>query len=112
LFLDFFEDIDIEQSYYELSSVGRIYLSLVKKEKPSRWRRLVKSTDKMPNMQLWWELHDKYREELLEHTTFETDESMEQFVHIENTPKVKKNKNKKKNKKEKDPFGKINNIDS
>lgn len=50
LFLDLFEDIDLEESYYELSSVGRIYLSLVKKDRPSRWRRLIKSTDKMPNM--------------------------------------------------------------
>ena len=46
-------------------------------------------------MQLWWELHDKYRDELLNHTTFKTDEQMEQFVHIAESPKPKKRKNQK-----------------
>jgi len=50
-------------------------------------------------MQLWWEIHDKHRDDLLKHTNFETDEEqMENFIHIENTPKKtrkpKKNKNK------------------
>jgi hypothetical protein len=75
--LELFEDIDVEASYYEFSSVGRMYLSLVKKDKPERWRRLLKSTEKISNMQLWWEQHDKYRDDLLNHTTFETDEAME-----------------------------------
>lgn len=67
-------------------------MNLVKKDKPSRWRRLLKSTEKLPNMALWWELHDKYRDDLLNHTTFETDENMEQFIHIADTPKPKKKK--------------------
>jgi hypothetical protein len=43
-------------------------------------------------MQLWWEMHEKYEEALLNHTTFETDDAMEQFVHIANTPKAGKKK--------------------
>ena len=53
----------------------------------------------MPNQQVWWSLHDKYEEALLNHTTFETDDAMEKFVHIENTPKPKKPKKQKESKK-------------
>jgi hypothetical protein len=59
-------------------------MNLAKSNKPGRWRRLLKSADKLPNMGLWWEIHDKWEEKLLNHTQFETDEDMmEQFVHIE-----------------------------
>ena len=49
-------------------------------------------------MQLWWELHEKHSDALLNHTTFETDDAIDQFVHINNSPSPnkKKNKNKKK----------------
>ncbi len=43
-------------------------------------------------MGLWWEVHEKHEEALLNHTQFETDESMEQFIHIENSPPKKKKK--------------------
>lgn len=82
----------MELSKYEQSSVGRLYVNLVKQGRPKRWRRLLQQTEKLPNQQIWWELHDKYEEALLNHTQFETDESMEQFIHIENTPKQKKKK--------------------
>ena len=67
-----------------------MYANLTKKTKPSRWRRLIKSEEKLPNSQLWWDVHEKYADSLLNHTTFETDEAFEQFVHIDNTPKRKK----------------------
>jgi hypothetical protein len=50
-------------------------------------------------MSLWWELHDKYEEALVNHTQFETDEQIEQMIHIEEPPtkqrKAKKAKKKK-----------------
>lgn len=64
----------------------------MKEGRPKRWRRLLTQTEKLPNMQIWWELHDKYNEALLNHTQFETDESMEQFIHVENSPPKKKKK--------------------
>lgn len=82
LLLEFFEPVNMTDSYYEFSSVGRLYLNLLKDNKPARWRRLLKQTEKIPNMQLWWEIHDKHEETLLNHTTFETDERMDEFVHI------------------------------
>ena len=74
LYLEFFDKINVNTSYYEFSSVGRLYLNLEKPNKPSRWRRLLQQTEKINNMQIWWEIHDKYEESLLNHTTFETDE--------------------------------------
>src|SRR5438105_3666747 len=99
LFLDLFEDVDPEASYFEFESVGRLYMNLTKANKPSRWRRLLKSTERMPNLQLWWELHEKHEESLLSHTTFETDEdAMEGLIHYDNKPKPKKSKKDKKKK--------------
>jgi hypothetical protein len=99
--LELFEGIDVNASYFELGSVGRLYANLTKADRPSRWRRLLKQTEKMQNMHLWWELHERYDEALLKHTQFETDEDfMEQsgMINIENNnkpPKKKKNNKKK-----------------
>ncbi len=65
--LELFDDIDVDDSKYEFSSVGRLSVTLAKKGRPNRWRRLLKQKEKMPNMQLWWELHEKY-EDALNHT--------------------------------------------
>lgn len=66
--LELFDDIDVEESKYEFNSVGRLYVNLAKKGRPNRWRRLLKQTEKLPNMALWWEMHDKHEEKLLNHT--------------------------------------------
>lgn len=42
LFLDLFDEIDTNSSYYEFSSVGRLYYNLTKSNSPNRWRRLLK----------------------------------------------------------------------
>lgn len=48
-------------------------------------------------MNIWWDLHEKYEESLLNHTTFETDEEqMEGLIHMSNTPKPKSKGGKKK----------------
>lgn len=43
-----------------------------------------------------WELHEKYEDSLLEHTTFETDDKMEEYIHVDQPKKTKKKSNKKK----------------
>ena len=48
--LELFGDIDIDTSFYEIQSVGRLYANLTKSDKPSRWRRLLKQNEKLPNM--------------------------------------------------------------
>lgn len=52
-------------------------------------------------MSIWWDQHEKYHEALLNHTTFETDEAFEQFVHVDNSKKKKGKGKKKKGKKNK-----------
>jgi len=50
----------------------------------------------MPNLSLWWELHERYDEALLKHTQFETDEDfMEGIINIDNSGFAKKKKGKK-----------------
>ena len=86
--LELFDEIDTNSSYFELGSVGRLYANLTKADKPSRWRRLLKSNHKMQNMHIWWEIHEKHEDSLLKHTQFETDEDfMEGIVHIEKPKK-------------------------
>lgn len=100
--LDLFDNIDVEDSKYELGSVGRLSVTLAKKGRPNRWRRLLQQTEKLNNMQIWWDLHNKYEEALLNHTQFETDESIEHLIHVDNSgsrrpkkPKADKKKTKK-----------------
>ena len=94
--LELFGNVDVNTSYFELGSVGRLYANFTKADHPSRWRRLLKQQEKMPNMQLWWEIHERYEDKLLSHTQFETDEDfMEGMIHVERpkrkkAPKVKK----------------------
>ena len=66
--LELNENIDTNLSHFELGSVGRLYANLTKANRPSRWRRLLKSTEKIPNMQIWWEIHEKHEDSLLKHT--------------------------------------------
>jgi len=98
LYLPLFGKIDVDPSYYEVQSVGRIYIHLFKLNKPERWRRLLEGTEKPPNMSLWWEIHEKYDEDLVKHTQFETDDEIEQFIHIDNSGAKKKKKSKKQKK--------------
>ena len=97
LYLPLFGEVDIDNSTFEIASVGRLYINL-DKIKTERWRRLLSTTDKLPNMSLWWDQHEKYEDDLLKHTQFETDESMENFIHIDNSPPPKKKEKKKKKK--------------
>jgi len=89
--LELFENVDLNTSYFELGSVGRLYANFTKADRPSRWRRLLKQTEKMPNLSLWWELHERYDEALLKHTQFETDEDfMEGLINVDNSGSKKK----------------------
>jgi hypothetical protein len=91
--LELFDEVEVAESRYELGSVGRLSVVLAKQGRPNRWRRLLHTTDKPPsNMQIWWEMHEKHEEALLSHTQFETDESMEHLIHVENSPPKKKKK--------------------
>lgn len=60
--------IDPNTSYYEFTSVGRLYVNIAKLSKPNRWPHLLLSNDeqkKYNNMHTWWELYEKYQGELI-----------------------------------------------
>ena len=73
-------DKEQERSYYEKESVGRIYFNLTKSTKPSRWRKLIDraaaddGSIKKGNIQVWWEIHEKYESDLVDHMPFEDDD--------------------------------------
>ena len=95
---ELFESINVTASSYEFQSAGRLYMNLTKEAQPKRWRRLLKNEDDKPsNMRIWWEVHEKFSDELESHTTFETDDAFENLVNIE-SPRPKKSKGKKKKK--------------
>ena len=72
--LELYDEIDVETSYYELSSVGRVYVNLTKTTSPVRWVRLLATKERLPNMKTWWEMHEKYDSSLRKHTKFDSDE--------------------------------------
>ena len=63
--LDLYESVSVEQSSLEDSSVGRVFVNLVKEHEPARWKRLLADNSQKPqNMGVWWELWEKYEKEL------------------------------------------------
>ena len=63
--LALFEPIDAAASTWSMASVGRGTMTLVKVSPRVRWERLLQSaTDKPRNMGTWWELHEKYKDEV------------------------------------------------
>ena len=56
---------DTSLSYFEESSVGRLYIVLAKKESPSKWKRLVAPGASVPSkMRTWWEVYEKHEKDL------------------------------------------------
>lgn len=56
--------VNASDSRYEFQSAGRLYLNFTKTEAPAKWARLLKTEEKLQNMRLWWELHDKFINDL------------------------------------------------
>ena len=60
--------IDPNSSYYEFTSVGRLYVNIAKLSKPNRWPHLLITSEeqkKYNNLHTWWELYEKYQGELI-----------------------------------------------
>lgn len=107
---ELFDDINTTASTYEFQSAGRLYMNLTKSTQPKRWRRLLKSDQKIDNMNIWWEVHEKYADELEQHTTFETDDAFGDLVNISNPKKKTKSKPKKTKKSSKSSSAKTEDL--
>ncbi|GAB66197.1 hypothetical protein PCYB_083580, partial [Plasmodium cynomolgi strain B] len=56
--LKLLHDIDESETKYNFASVGKVVVTLKKKQKRI-WKRLLKSKEKNPNMQVWWDMKEK-----------------------------------------------------
>lgn len=81
LVLDLWDQVLMEEadSYLEESSVGRVNINLAKVEQPSKWKKLLANGANKPmNMGVWWELWEKYEEELNKHAPDDDDSDDDQ----------------------------------
>ncbi|SBT79333.1 co-chaperone p23, putative [Plasmodium malariae] len=51
------------ETKYNFASVGKVVFTL-KKEKKEIWDRLLLSKEKNPNMQVWWDMKEKYQDSI------------------------------------------------
>ena len=99
-------DFDKEKSIFSSGSVGRYQLTLKKKESKYWERLLFNPNDNFPNMKIWYEMRNKFLEELKDYEKIEKDDDDEKsFEDIEKEylaelKERKKKKGKKKKKKE------------
>ena len=95
--------INVKESKHFESSVGRYQFNLVKKKKDNYWKKLMDEKMTIPtNMRVWFEMKEKYQEQLEKYENDEFDESIKEMMeNIEKEEKNKKNKTKSKNKKKK-----------
>ena len=97
--------INVKESKHFESSVGRYQFNLVKKKKDNYWKKLM--DEKMPipsNMRVWFEMKEKYQEQLEKYENDEFDEELnniKEMIEQEEKKKEKKNKTKTKKKKKK-----------
>ena len=98
--IDTFKALNVSECTHGASSVGRYQITL-KKEEKSFWKKLLKDeTPIPPNMRIWFEMKEKYQEELKEFEEKEEKEN-DNIDKLLEKKKERKNKKPKKNKKAK-----------
>ena len=98
--------INVGESRHFVSSVGRYQFNLKKKKKNTYWKRLLDEKETIPtNMRVWFEMKEKYQDQIAKYEAEENQESIQDIVdriEMEEKKKEKKlNKTKKKKKKKK-----------
>ncbi len=100
-----FNKINVGQSRHFVSSVGRYQFNLVKKKKDTYWKRLLDEKEKIPtNMRIWFEMKEKYQDQIAKYEAEENEESFQDIldtIEMEEKKKERKNKTKSKKKKKK-----------
>ena len=98
--------INVRESKHFESSVGRYQFNLVKKKKDNYWKKLMDDKMSIPsNMRVWFEMKEKYQEQLEKYENDEFDEELKDMIETikqeEKKKDNKKNKTKTKKKKKK-----------
>jgi len=94
--IDTFKNLNVSECTHGASSVGRYQITLKKGEK-SFWKKLLKDdTPIPPNMRVWFEMKEKYQEELKEFEEKEEKENDDVDKLLDKIDKKKRKKEKKK----------------
>ena len=94
LHIVFLHEIDPDNSTWSLGSVGRMVFHIRKnQEKPSRWKRLLKSEKRLAQMHYWYEMGEKYSKELDEIEDTPPDDSRKRKGTPEDYPDQEKRDN-------------------
>ena len=104
--IETFKSLNVSECTHGASSVGRYRITLRKGEK-SFWKKLLKDDAPIPpNMRVWFEMKEKYQEELKE---FEEKEEKENDNIDKLLDKIEKKRKKEEKKKKKEKKGKVTN---
>ena len=99
------EKINVKESKYFESSVGRYQFNLKKKKPDNYWKKLLDDKMTIPtNMRVWFEMKEKYQEQIEKFESEENDDNLKEIMETiekEEQKKEKKNKTKSKGKKKK-----------
>ena len=99
--IDTFKALNVSECTHGASSVGRYQITLKKGEK-SFWKKLLKEDSPIPpNMRIWFEMKEKYQEELKEYEEKEEKENDNIDKLLNKIEKKKKKQEKKQEKKKK-----------
>ena len=99
--IDTFKALNVSECSHGASSVGRYQITLKKGEK-SFWKKLLKDDSPVPpNMRVWFEMKEKYQEELKEFEEKEEKENDNIDKLLDKIEKKKKKQEKKMEKKQK-----------
>ena len=95
--------INVKASRHFESSVGRYQFNLKKKQSNTYWEKLLDEKMRIPqNMRIWFEMKEKYQEQISKYEIDENDDNIQNIVDtIEMEEKKKERKEKKKKKKKK-----------
>ena len=109
-YIETYDKINIKESKHFVSSVGRYQFNLKKQKINNYWKKLLDDKMAMPtNMRVWFEMKEKYQNELSKYELEENDEILQAMIETaENRDKKKKDKKEKKNKKKKKKKNKLN----
>ena len=112
-YIETYDKINVKESKHFVSSVGRYQFNLKKKKSNNYWRKLLADKMSIPtNMRIWFEMKEKYQDQLSKYELEENDEILQAMIETaENKDKKKKEKKEKKNKKKKSKKKAKNNSD-
>ena len=99
------DKINVKESKYFESSVGRYQFNLKKKKTDKYWKKLLDEKMTIPtNMRVWFEMKEKYQDQIEKFENEENEDNLKEIMETieqEEKKKEKKNKTKTKGKKKK-----------